>query len=83
MNNKKYNHCDLFGDELFDDDIVIAAHGVRGQLIICKIIKQTNKMLRVEPISAGRRSASFLRYPKFLIKIDKSRAAEYIILLQD
>jgi len=80
---KEINHSDLFDDTLYKDDIVIAADGVRGQLKICKIVNQTPKMVRVEPIDKNfnRWRSSFLRYPKFLIKIDKERAVEYILML--
>lgn len=82
-NKKEINHSDLFGDTLHKDDIVIAADGVRGQLTICKVINQTPKMVRIEPIDRNfnRWRSSFLRYPKFLIKIEKERAVEYILML--
>lgn len=74
-------HHDLFGEELKKDDIVIAAQGVRGQLKICKIVAITKKMVKVEEISFTKYKRTFLRYPKFLIKIESDRAAEYILAL--
>lgn len=78
----KPKHYDLFGEELYDNDIVIAADGIRGELKICKVIRQTAKMVRVEPISTSKFKRSFLRYSKYLIKIEKEKAAEYVLMLQ-
>jgi hypothetical protein len=85
MSNDKKTliHYDLFGDQLCDEDVVIAADGIRGQLKVCKIIKQTEKMIRVEPINKDTyRVRSFLRYPRHLIKVDKEKAIEYILTLE-
>jgi ACT domain-containing protein len=80
---KELNHYDLFGEKLCDDDIVIAADGIRGQLKVCKIVKQTDKMIRVSPIDkVSYRRTSFLRYPRHLIKVDSDKAVEYILTLE-
>lgn len=74
-------HYDLFGEPLSDNDLVIAANGTHGELKICKIIRQTKKMVRVEEMKSNGYTRSFLRYSKFLIKIEKDKAAEYILTL--
>jgi len=79
----KIIHNDLFNQDLNDNDIVVAADGVRGQLKICKVVYSTKKMVRIEPLDNNSRGRirSFLRYPKFLIKIDRDLAVEYILAL--
>lgn len=77
----KITHYDLFGEELEKNDLVIAADGLHGQLKICRILRHTPKMVRLEEVSSNRYRRTFLRYSRYLIKIETDKAAEYVLTL--
>lgn len=78
MNEDEKKRLDFLGDELCEGDVVIVAHGVRGQFEICKIEKFTEKMVKIKPLKR-KNSYSFLRYSNQLIKMEKEKAIEYIL----
>lgn len=70
-------HTDILGNSIQLGTIVAAPYRGYG-LCICRILKITNKMVRIQQIS-NTTSTGILVYPKDTIKISQEDAALYLI----
>ncbi len=68
------SHTDLIGQPVYLDSYVIAPR--RNSLEVCKVIKVTNLMLRVEPLKSKN---DFLVYPKDAVVLSGPDALAYLL----
>jgi hypothetical protein len=76
----KVEHTDILGNLITESSkLAVARH---NSLVICSIIKMTDKMIRVESIIAknnGRGGSGFLAYPKQSVVVDGPDVLAYIL----
>ena len=71
------HHLDKLGQELAVDDCVTFPSS--NSLIIGKVIKLNNKMVKVKKVSNGKYSSEWNKYPEDIIKIDSSLVTLYLL----
>lgn len=75
--NRQIKHNDILGKNIEVNDVVAFTHS--GQMKIGRILKLSNKMVRVKEYANPRWASEYLKYPFDTIKINESDAMFYIL----
>jgi len=77
MAKESPQHKDKLGQDLLVDDCV--TFPVSNDLIIGKVTKLNNKMVKVSKVPSGKWASEWNKYPEDLIKLDSSLITLYLL----